>query len=366
MKKINLTKTSIALSISALLTTSAFANNEETNTDDTNFFGNVRIGYINADAEDSNKLDSSAVGVKLGFISANWHGLSVGGTLYSSQKLLNDDNGDFFASDGSSYAILGEGFIQGDFANTQLKIGRFEFDSPHIDTDDIRMVPNTFSGALLTNTDITDTTLYLMHLDKWAGVDSETPEKFTNMNGDDGITAVGAEYQGVENIAMQAWYYHGSNLANIFYIDAIYEMGDLTLGAQYGNQSDSSSDTSGPDGDVYGVMASYVLADFTLNAAINKVSGTVTNGFGGGPFFTSAQDHTIDGVENQSAVAAGIDYSGIENLTLSLLHVAFNEGADETDFVVNYNFGNDMTLDVIYHDMNEDGKMLLAMFNMAF
>ena len=186
------------------------------------------------------------------------------------------------------------------------------------------------------------------------------------MNGDEGITALGAVYQSVENLGLQTWYYHGCNAAVLFYIDAIYEIENLTLGIQYGNQSKNSNDNSGPDGDVYGVMASYTINDFTLNGSYNKVSGTIINGFGGGPFFTNAGDHTIDGVLDQGAVSVGIDYHGVDNLTLTLLHVSFDKGADETDFIINYDFGNDITLDMTYHDMQEDGKILLALFNFSF
>jgi len=363
-----LTKSTIALAISTLLSGAALANSNEVNSDESaSFFGNLRVGYINAeDDAGNNSEDSSAIGVKLGYLSSSWNGLSAGGTLYSTQELFSDDNGDYFASDGSSYAILGEAFVQGNFGKTEIKAGRFELDTPHADTDDIRMIPNTFSCVLLTNTDLKDTTLYVAHLDKWAGVDTDKPEKFTDMNNDDGINILGAVYEGFEYLALQSWYYQGSNFADLFYIDATYEIENLTFGLQFGSQYDDTSDNTGPNGEVYGVMASYTINDFTINGAINTVSGTVTNGFGGGPFFTSAADHTIDGALDQNAVSAGVDYTGIDNLTLSLLHVDFDKGADETDFVVNYDFGNDMAVEVIYHHMHDDGKMLLAMFNIAF
>lgn len=361
-----LTTNLLGLIISTLLSSVSYANEQPETIDEGNFFGNFRIGYIASEDDSDNSETSSAFGGKLGYISTTWHGLSAGGTLYATQKLFNDENGDFFASDGESYAILGEVFAKAQFGQTEVKAGRFEFDSPHADTDDIRMVPNTFSGAVISNTDIAGTTLYAIYLKEWSGVDSEIPEDFTDLNGDDGIYAVGAEFEGVENLDLQGWFYHGNDFAQLAYAEAIYELGDLILGAQLASQTDKTSDLSGPDGDVFGVMASYNLSNFTLSAAYNGVSGMVTNGFGGGPFFTSSADYTIADVEDQKALAVGVDYSGIDKLTLSALHVDFDQGENETDFIATYEFSEDADLEMIYSHMYDDGKIFLVRVNVGF
>ena len=360
--------TTVAISISTLLSGSVLANEEKAHTPATSadFSGNFRVGFISEEDDDGEHTNNSAFGGELSYISSNWHGLSLGTTLYTTQKLLNEDNGNLFASDGSSYAILGEAYLQANLAHTEVKIGRFGFDSPHADMDDIRMIPNTVSGILLTNSGISNTTLYFAHIDKWAGVGTEQPEKFTEMNGDEGISVLGAVFEGIEHVNLNTWYYHGNNFADLFYVDAVYEVNNFTIGAQFGSQYDNSEDHTGPDGNVYGIMASYTVNDFTLTSAYNKVSGNIINGFGGGPFFSNAADHTIDGVIDQSALAIRLDYTGIDGLTLGLLHVVFKKGSDETDVFVSYDFGKDMTVDVTYHNMYEDGDMVLAMFNVGF
>jgi outer membrane porin, OprD family len=330
------------------------------------FFGNLRIGFISAEDDTGDNTDGAAYGGKLGYISPRWNGLSAGATLYATQELFDNENGDFFASDGSSYSILGEAFLQGNFGNTELKAGRFEFDSPYADTDDIRMVPNTFQGALLSNSDISNTTLYLVHLDEWAGVDADEPEEFNELNGDDGITLVGAAYEGIENLGLQAWYYWGDNFADLLHLEALYETDNYSIGAQFGSQSDNTSDDSGPDGHVFGITGSYTIDAFTLAAAYNKVSDTVINGFGGGPFFTSADDYTIEGVEDQKALALGLEYGGIEGLTLGVLNVDFDKGEDETDFYATYDVDGRLNFELIYHDMHDDGHTVRLMTNLAF
>ncbi|MEW8297183.1 MAG: OprD family outer membrane porin [Candidatus Thiodiazotropha sp.] len=329
-------------------------------------FGNLRVGFIHAEDGAGEESDGSAIGGKLGYVSPSWKGLSAGATFYTTGELFDDENGDFFSSENGSYSILGEAYLQGELANTRLRIGRFELDTPHADTDDIRMVPNTFQGLLLSNSDIPATTLYLTHLDKWAGVDADIPESFNEINGDDGVTAVGAVYEGIAQLAVQGWYYQGSDFAKLFYLEALYESDDFSVGLQIGSQTDDTDDDSGPDGDVWGITGSYTLSDLTLIAAFNDVSGTVTNGFGGGPYFTSADDHTIDGVEDQQATALGIEYAGVEALTVGLLHVDFDEGANETDYYGVYELNDQLAFELIYTDMHEDGDFVRLMANYGF
>ncbi|MCM8856726.1 MAG: OprD family outer membrane porin [Candidatus Thiodiazotropha sp.] len=328
--------------------------------------GNIRIGFIDAEDKLAEHTKGSAIGGKVGFVSQRWYGLSGGATIYTSQKLFNNENGDFFASDHSSYSIFGEVFLQGSYSNTQLVLGRFELDTPHADTDDIRMIPNTFQGGLLSNSDLPDTTLYLTYLDEWAGFDAGTPEKFKDMNGENGIAALGVVYTGFENLDLQGWLYQGKSYAQLFYLEGMYETDRYSFSLQYGTQSDKTQDGSGPDGNVYGVATSYITNGFTLLMAYNDVSGTVTDGFGGGPYFTSADDHTIGDIEDQSAAALGLEYNSIPGLVLGVLHVDFNVGSHDTDYYVNYYVNESLDFELIYTDMHEDGHFVRLMGNYLF
>jgi hypothetical protein len=352
----------IALILAGIGLTTATADES----DNSGVFGNLRLGFI--EAEDAMGVDSSgsAIGGKLGYVSPRWKGLSAGATFYTTQETFDDENGDFFSSENDSYAILGEAYLRTDFGNSMLKLGRFEFDSPHADTDDVRMIPNTFQGGLLTNRDLPDTTLIVTHLHKWSGVDSDIPEDFQALNSDEGITALGMLFEGIENLPIQGWFYHGDDFADLFYLEAVYEIERFHVGAQYGSQSDETSDDSGPDGDVYGFFASIDLSDFMLMAAYNDVSGIVINGFGGGPYFTSADDHTIDGTEDQEALALNAEYSGIKDLVLGLWHVDFDQGEDETDYYATYNYNEQYALELIYTDMRDDGDFIRLMANYYF
>jgi hypothetical protein len=85
----------------------------------------------------------------------------------------------------------------------------------------------------------------------------------------------------------------------------------------------------------------------------------VVNGFGGGPFFTSSEDHTIAEVKEQEALLVGAEYI-YDRLTIGINHVDFNRGENETDYILSYAFNDRMSFDLIYSDMYGDGKMTKA------
>jgi len=167
--------------------------------------GNLRAGYISSEDGAGIRTKSSAIGGKFGYVSPQWNGLTAGATVYATEEIGKDDEGSFFGADGDGYAILGEAYLQATLGDTSIIGGRFELDTPYADTDDIRMVPNTFQGAILTNTSLADTTIHVGHLTKWAGVDTDEPEEFRHLNDDDGVHLIGAIYEGIESVSLQAW-----------------------------------------------------------------------------------------------------------------------------------------------------------------
>jgi len=349
--------------LAALLATPALPALAETAEE--GFSGNLRAGYISSEDGAGIRTKSSAIGGKFGYVSPQWSGINVGATVYATEELGKDDEGSFFGADGDGYSLLGEAYLQATLGSTSIKGGRFEYDSPYADTDDIRMIPNTFQGVVLSNTSLADTTIHAGHLSKWAGVDTDEPEEFRHLT-DDGVNFIGVEYEGIDSVALQAWYYDAKDLAQLSYIEAIYSTDTFEIGAQFAKQDDDTSDNSGPDGDAYGIFGSINVADFILTAAYNDVDGTVTNGFGGGPFFTSADDLTIDGTEDQDALALGVEYGGIDNLTIGVLNVEFDKGEDEIDYYAAYQMNESLSFELIHADLHDDGQSTRLIANLAF
>ena len=111
--------TIVAVAIAGVFSSSTFAFENANQQQDASseisagkFSGNFRLGYISTEDNNGDSVESSAIGGELSYSSASWNGISATGSLYTTQKLFNDDKGDFFASDGDSYAILGQAYLQ--------------------------------------------------------------------------------------------------------------------------------------------------------------------------------------------------------------------------------------------------------------
>ena len=65
---------------------------------------------------------------------------------------------------GDNYAFIGQAYLNYKMDNTTFKAGRMRLDTPLADADDARMLPNLFEAALVTNSDIENTTLIAGHV----------------------------------------------------------------------------------------------------------------------------------------------------------------------------------------------------------
>ncbi|NWF66303.1 MAG: outer membrane porin, OprD family, partial [Campylobacterales bacterium] len=113
--------------------------------------GEIRTGYINLDTKNSGSNSAFALGGHLKYETTSIYGVSFGAGAYTSQGLgLNEDdkNPDFFDTDGKSFTILGESYINYKFDKWSVKAGRQIVDTPFANTDDIRMAPNLFEGVV--------------------------------------------------------------------------------------------------------------------------------------------------------------------------------------------------------------------------
>lgn len=337
------------------------------------FSGQLRLGYTR-----TNDLDTTATGGKVGyetsFLNKNHTGkLKAAAVLYSTNPLGNSDDDDLFLDskggpNGKGYTLLGEAWVAGTLSEATLKLGRQIIDTPHADSDDVGMIPNTFSGALLTYEGLADTTFTAGYLDKAAGVDS-SKEKFTHINGTSGVRMLGVEYE-KDIWATQLWYYNQPQSTDMTYAEFSIEPNKRAeLGLQLGQQR--KQNVSGT-AKVMGLSASYSIKQARVFADYNKVWGAygvdnAVGGVGGGPYFTSAEQNTIDGVAGIRASAIGLEYNGFNKLVLGLRKVNFNHGVeDETDFTLSYQLGAKTSLDLIASDMGADGDNTRLFVNYDF
>ena len=337
------------------------------NEDASGISGQVRLGYINTD-DNVNNLTTLSIGGKLGYTSPSYKGLTAGAVFYTTNPIAGkDDNGFFLDSNNEGYSILGEAWLNADIGKTSIKLGRQGLDIPFADTDDIGMIQNNIEGLVIRNHNLPNTELFAAYLSRWAGVDSPQPEKFVKLDHDKGIAVLGVNYE-AEKWAAQLWHYDSDHGTDMSYADATIKPNDaLEFGVQYANQNDTTVDNSGFDGNVWGATAAYTIKDTTIALDYNKVSGgQVTNGFGGGPFYTSGIDHTIAEADDQKATAIGIEYTGLKDWTFGIRNIAFTQGENELDLTASYQIRENLSTGFEYADMHNDGTITKAFLNFDF
>jgi len=340
---------------------------EEKEQDDSGVFGQVRLGYINTD-NNVTDVETLSIGGKLGYTSPTYRGMSAGAVFYTTNPLGGLDADAFFLdSNNDGYSILGEAWVNADIGETSIKLGRQKVDTPFTKENDIGMIPNTFEGIVITNNSIENTEFFAAHLSRWAGIDAPTPEKFNKLDNDNGVNVFGVNYD-VEKWGAQLWFYDSNNGTDMTYADARYRpIEAVELGLQYADQNDTTTNGTGADGSVWGATASYKINGVKVAVDHNSVSGKgVTNGFGNGPFYTSGVHSSIAGVQDQSATALGVEYTGLENWTFGIRKIDFDKGADTLDLKVAYQVRENLHTGLQYADMDANGTVAKAFVNFDF
>jgi hypothetical protein len=105
-------------------------------------------------------------------------------------------------------------------------------------------------------------------------------------------------------------------------------------------------------------------AGVKLTVAYNSTDGTAAdNGFGGGPFFTSAEHLTLSeaGADGDVFAVSGewdASVAGLDGLTLGAGYFTLNDSNDieatELDLTASYAFNDNLSVDVIYSDIKDD------------
>jgi len=317
--------------------------------------GQLRAGYITFSEDGTSRTSAYALGGHYHFNTKRWNGLMVGAEAYSvlnlgiNQNSLNT-NSDFFDLEEKSFILLSQAYLDGKWGNTEIKLGRQALDTPHADSDDIRMMPNYFEAYTVTNTDIDDLTLSAGMIDKMAGWENgvNSPDfvdvgETLGVNDDiDGIFYASAVYEGIKDLSLSLWYYHYSDIADVVYAEAGYSYilsknTTFTLGLQYDGSHETGAALLGKqDADTYGISLEAELTDLgiTLLAAYNQDNGeTGATGLslGGGPFFTSMEDQTLDSIGGAGKawmIGAGYNF---ENIGLNGLCFGLAYGSFEAD-----------------------------------
>lgn len=139
------------------------------------FYGRLRMNYFNWDYEESMLHDPIGFGLggSLIYKTAPYAGFSLTAGLYTSQNLglLDMDDALFGRAGKDTFSrydtvgdgdwgmtVLGQAYIQYHVQETDIKLGWQVFEGFLAQSNDTKMIPNTFEGVTLISRDIPDTT----------------------------------------------------------------------------------------------------------------------------------------------------------------------------------------------------------------
>lgn len=317
--------------------------------------GELRSMYVGYDLKKAGESDiyATAIGGHLKYELAELRGFSAAAAFATSHDIgsATGDNGkqnpELSSSDGE-YTVLSQAYLNYRYEDFNFRAGRQLIDTPLADSDDIRMIANTFEAYIATY-EAANFSFMAGKLQKWQGYDADLDNGWVK-TAQDGTWFGGIGYAD-KTIEANAWYYNITKLTNASYFDIAlnHELDDeisASVGFQYLNESELSS--SGVEADIYGVFIEGSAYGFTLGAAYNRSSKNSNkssfSGFGGGALYTSMDVMILDEItedRDAEAMTGSISY-GIDKLTFVYAYGDFKgdaDGAAQKAHIIEQNIG---------------------------
>lgn len=351
--------------------------------------GQARMFYIDREYQGSagtrTHRGSTAIGGYLKYETASLEGFNLGAAFYTTNKIDSRNTVDqtLLGQDNENYTMLGEAYVEYKNANTSFKGGRQKLMTPMLGDDDARMIPNLFEAYVLTNKDISNTTLTLGHVTKFAQgtfgrVYSATPiasnankllsatsgysyvdsldqtGEFANVGtyafgeSTDGITMASATYTGIENLKLTLWDYYAHDIMNMVYAEANFSWKCLitdmikpyagvqvikedSVGDEFGGDIDSTYAAAKFGFKVQNLDLSFAYSKTGENSATELADGGLANAtvspWGGMPAYTQGMvtRHMFMAGTAASKVAATYNFKDMgANLTTTAYYAEFD------------------------------------------
>jgi len=301
MKKINKISLCAAIALSSVTTTVSGSDTISDAFKNGKFKGEIKSVTSKSNFLERSSSDTiSVIGGSFGYVTDDFNGLSVGATFQTSHNLAEDNDAandvqgprDIFGGDlDASGSVLSESYLNYKIANTSIKIGRQYIYTPLVSTgidgkSSESLLKDSFEAYMITNTDISNTTLTAAYISKYQEKADGTGDVGTFDTYEDGAYTLYVKNNSIENVTLQGQFLQiDREAANTdsqhYYVQADYKMGHHTLSAQYMAANFDNKD----DGDIYGVQATgplglgqtgYVLA-FNASTKNGSIDGGSLN-----------------------------------------------------------------------------------------
>lgn len=357
-------------------------------------FGKIRAAYIDSAHKISPKTKyekrASAIGGEFGLTTAQYNNISFNAVANVSQSIefLNPSkdrlNEDFFGKDVSSYAYLSQFSIDYEKDNFKARLGRIKIETPYANSDDIRMAANTFEGVDLRYDYNDNFKTDMFFVNRWAGYDSQDEDgalyqnEFKKLVDGSSFGMVGASliYKYAKESEATLWYNYIDEMCSIIYAEivGIYFSNSESFHIDYGLQASiiSEMNNSNVDGSVYGGILIFHYNNIFLGGAYNITlvdeGKYITNGFGGGPYYTSLDEATISAIseaipgKNAKSTRVGLGYEFkedyLEGAVLELVYGKLYNGVGaiyEKDIILSYDYDEKLRFEATYTKYDSSG-----------
>ncbi len=220
--------------------------------DDTVYFIAPRAYYRHFDSGRDDSSEAFAIGGSLGLKSGLFkHFVAIRLTAHTSQKVLSssddqdDDDSAGLLQDGNSYSVITEANLNLTVETTTARLGIQRLDLPYLNSDDTRMVPNTFNAYTIKSKfseKLSGQFSYVHEMRERTGSNYESlSEQAGAEDSNEGVYLLGARYLFSDDANVGAVQLHNPDVLNTFYIEAnavlpFFDLIDLDAGFQFSDQ----------------------------------------------------------------------------------------------------------------------------------
>lgn len=332
--------------------------------------GQLRMAYAGYNYKNSDPdVYATAIGGVLKYELAQYKGFNAGIAFYSSKDIdpLSGEgiyrNTELSSSEGEDQN-MNEAYVNYKYENFNLRFGRQVLDTPLADSDDIRMIQNTFN-AYVASYNNAGWEVVVGNIQSWHGIDLENGlDDGWKKIGNHGVNFAGAKYYDMWEF--QSWYYNITGVTDAFYLDfgveyLVSEALSLHIMAQYLYEQELQE--SGYSANISGALCEFVVGDFGVNFAYNhadkKNAKESFSGTGGGTLFTNMDMMILDNITKDREVDAFVSGLGYNHNNISLIYAygdfsgeanSLGEKAHiiEQNFNVEYNINDEFLVTFIY------------------
>ncbi len=335
--------------------------------------GELKSQFYQKENNNSKTVSIWTNGINLSYNTADYNGFTSGVTFQGASvgtEDLDENLNAYDADQNVSGSVLSQVFIEYKKDNTTAKVGRQYLATPLIASSGSRIFKESFQAAVLTNTDIKDTSISLMYVDKYQGRTdgNEGAPSFEKLG--DGVFSIYATNNSIKNLSLAGQYVNAKDLVanntkdvSIYYLNAEYDFNTFKLGAQYYGSDDDGAANN--DGNAFAVKASTKIADISLAASYSEVSedGGVDAwhlGNGADYIYTWSWYEGSRYSADMKATKLEAGYKFTDKLSANIMHISWKTGTSdttkETDLIVDYKVTKDLSLRWLHGQFDNSGN----------